>query len=565
MVPLGEHSDSAELDWELAAHLRRRFGRYELVGKLGSGGMANVYLARAAGPGGFTKLVAVKCIHPHLAEDPQFIDMFLDEARIAACIDHPNVCSAFDFGEIDGVYFLAMDYLVGEPWSEVLQKLHAWEHGRSAADRHAFVARIVADAAEGLHAAHEAIGPDGEPLEVVHRDVAPPNLFLRYDGQVQVVDFGCAKAAKRMFRTEYGKVRGHIAYVAPELLRGHEADRRADVWSLGVVAWELLTGVRLFRRTSLHDTMFAVARDEVPMPSMIAPSVPEELEAIVMRALAREPDERYATARQFAEALTAYVRSTGAGLGLRELAGWMEALFPGGRKRAADAIERVQKHEESSGARPRPPRRRPDYPTTRDKLPVLADAQPSEPPPTRMVRVPRIAELPARLRGFFQMRPRTLLTAAAVVLALCAGTLLDEIGVRSHATTQADAVPVIAETAEPAPAPAREEVSAPIEVEEPEEPAPSIDGADGVGLRESDEPTPSERRPSARAGRVNVLTPGGWANVALGDRTLGPTPGQFTLPAGRHRLRLISGDGGEERVVWVTVRPGRTARIVEPL
>jgi serine/threonine-protein kinase len=293
--------------------------------------------------------------------------------------------------------------------------------------------------------------------------------------------------------------------------------------------------------------------------------VPDELDAIVMKALAREPDERYATAREFAEALTAWVRASGAALGLRELAAWMDALFPGGRKRAADALERVQKREreEPEESRVRPARRRPEYPTMRVKRgssPMVS----TEAGATRIVRVSREA-IGARVRGWRKVHPRTLLTAAAVVLALCAGTLLDEIGFGSGAATRADAVgemQLATQTAHEMPASELDVRATEGDPHATTERAPEPEIAKSAP---TDEPERADPAPALRHGRVNVLTPGGWANVALGDRTLGPTPGQFTLPAGRHRLRLIPGDGGEERIVWVTVRPGRVARVVQTL
>jgi len=222
--------------------------------------------------------------------------MFFDEASIASRIDHPNVCTVFDFGEIDGTRYIAMEYIVGETLGHVLRRL-----GREG--RHipvAYASRIVADVAEGLHAAHELHGKDGELLGVIHRDVSPQNVFLAFDGTVRIVDFGIARAADRMHQTKTGVLKGKLSYMPPEQLRRTELDRRADVWALGVVFWELLTGRRLFKRDSEVDTMLAVERERIPKPSELRRGGPAEVDRIVMRALERERDDRYPTARALA-------------------------------------------------------------------------------------------------------------------------------------------------------------------------------------------------------------------------------------------------------------------------
>ena len=300
--------------------------------------MATVWLARVSGPGGFERLVAVKQVHPHLLRERKFVDMFIDEARIAASIRHPHVCSVFDFGEDGGSFYLAMDYLEGVGFGDVMKALDARRDEVSPRERCAFVARIFADIAEGLHAAHEARDPDGAPLEVVHRDVAPSNLFLRWDGVASVLDFGCARARSRIFCSELGEARGHVAYVAPEVLRGREPDRRADVWSLGVVLWEALTGQRLFKRESVHDTLFAVVADAVLGPSAIDATVPTALDEIVLRALSREPDARHESALELSRELRRFVVASEARMEAPDVSAFLHRLFPD----AAERQERVR-------------------------------------------------------------------------------------------------------------------------------------------------------------------------------------------------------------------------------
>lgn len=320
----------------------RQLGRYELAFELASGGFAAVYLARAKGPGGFEKYVALKRIHSHLATEREFIEMFLDEARIAACINHPNVCPVFDFGEADGAYYLAMDFVFGESLAAVYRALRRSPRVRQDPLCNPIIARIVAEAADGLHAAHEATGPDGFPLHVVHRDVAPANLFIRYDGNVQVVDFGIASAAGKMHMTATGVMKGHLAYVAPEQFNGEALDRRTDIWALGVVLWELLAGRRLYRRENDIKTMQAVLSEPTRSLRDFNPQVPSELEVIVRRALEKKPKNRFQTAREFSRALHMYLKNSGNVVTTHDIADWLEQIAPGARANKQKMLDQAR-------------------------------------------------------------------------------------------------------------------------------------------------------------------------------------------------------------------------------
>jgi len=330
--PSGEAPRGAELPTMFYQH--RQLGRYRLCLKVAAGGMANVYLACVDGPhenGGLRRVVALKVLYPRLASDPQFVDMFFDEARLASLIHHPNVCSVVDFGAAEGTYFLAMELLVGESLKKIRGALARKAAETDPAKHAAYVARVLADSCEGLHAAHELCDANGRPLEVVHRDVAPDNLFVTYGGVVKVVDFGVAKLAHARHRTRTGIIKGKMDYIAPELLRGEPADRRADVWGLGVVLWEMLTLRRLFHRATDVATLGAVLGGEVARPSKIRPGLPEPLDDIVLRALARDPEQRYASARDLGRDLTRFLVNRGEAMGNAELSDWMEQIFPGGR------------------------------------------------------------------------------------------------------------------------------------------------------------------------------------------------------------------------------------------
>ncbi len=333
----------------LGSNAPSKIGRYELCFELASGGMASVHLARVEGNPGFEKLVALKRIHPHLACEQEYVEMFLDEARIASRITHSNVCSVFDFGEADGEYFIAMEYLVGEPLSRVHRRVLADLDQRDSRLLPMRMARIVAQACEGLHAAHELADADGESLHVVHRDVSADNLFVTYDGATQVVDFGIAHARQRVHNSEAGQVKGTFPYMAPEQMTSAVVDRRVDVWALGTVLWELLTLRKLFLRESDVNTMYAVLSGEIKPPSAHRSELSADLDEIVLKALQRSPDERWQSAREMGKALRRYLAKQDELIGPAEIAEWMRELFPSGelRKRELMEIARSRKDVES--------------------------------------------------------------------------------------------------------------------------------------------------------------------------------------------------------------------------
>ncbi|HEY5948166.1 MAG TPA: serine/threonine-protein kinase [Kofleriaceae bacterium] len=284
----------------------RRFGKYTLVAKLATGGMAEIFLARLHGDGGFEKLVCIKRILPHLAKDPQFIAMFLDEARVAARISHPNVCQVFELGECEGQYYIAMEYLEGVPLSIFRRK----DFYPMLPDPR-LVAAFGVQACEGLHHAHQLKRPDGELLGVIHRDVSPQNLFATTDGIVKVLDFGIAKVQDASVRTSTGAVKGTYAYMAPEQLRNEKLDRRADIWAMGTVLWETLAQRHLFKRDTEFLTFEAITKLPIPDIREVRADVPPLLGDTIARALARNPDDRFASARALGEALAQAVAPLG--------------------------------------------------------------------------------------------------------------------------------------------------------------------------------------------------------------------------------------------------------------
>ncbi|HLU66195.1 MAG TPA: serine/threonine-protein kinase [Kofleriaceae bacterium] len=283
------------------------FGRYELLRRIAHGGMAELFAARMSGAGGFEKTVALKRILPELAGDRQFVAMFLDEARIAATLNHPNVVQVYDIDSVDGQYYISMEYLRGLDLGVVTKALRARQRTLPLP----LALRIIMDVASGLHHAHEKRDVHNRPLGIIHRDVSPRNVFLTEDGVVKLVDFGIAKARDRLAVTRTGTVKGKFPYMAPEQIAEHAIDRRADVFSLGVLLWEVTCGRRLFTGATDYVVLRKILHQPVPRPSEVVPGYPPALERIVMRALARDPDQRTASAEALRGELEALVAELG--------------------------------------------------------------------------------------------------------------------------------------------------------------------------------------------------------------------------------------------------------------
>jgi len=357
-----------------------RFGRYELIRRLAIGGMAELYLARATGIEGFEKIVVLKRILPQHAANEDFVRMFLDEARLTATIQHPNVASVQDIGRCEDGLFFTMEYVHGEDVRTILQMLT--KKTRTLPLEHAIAIGI--GAAAGLHAAHEKQGADGKPLGIVHRDISPSNLLVSYDGGVKIIDFGIAKAARRQTETRAGTLKGKIAYMSPEQCVGDEIDRRSDVFSLGVVLYELTTGVRLFPGENEYAAMRQIVDQDAVPPSKRKRGYPPDLEAILLRALRRKRDERYGSAEELQLALEQFVRTRGLVVSTAQLGYWMRELMP---ERAGERIGGLG--ELPSAPRRRMPLRPPPTPAPGTEVlsprrvtptPLPLEALPSRPP-----------------------------------------------------------------------------------------------------------------------------------------------------------------------------------------
>lgn len=282
-----------------------QLGRYETLRPIASGGMATVHLARALGAGGFERLVAVKVLHPHIASEPDFVAMFLDEARLAARVRHPNVVATIDVQEAP--LFLVMDYIEGPSLHVILRELRR----RKQLLPLDIALRIFVDVLAGLHAAHELLGPDGQPLDLVHRDVSPHNLLVGVDGVSRITDFGVARAASRLSSTRGGQVKGKIAYMAPEQIRSEEINRRVDIYATGAVLYESLVAQPLFRAENDGALITQIVRGVDRSPRDLVPEVPLNINATCMRALKLDANERYATAADFMDAIEASAKKDG--------------------------------------------------------------------------------------------------------------------------------------------------------------------------------------------------------------------------------------------------------------
>jgi serine/threonine protein kinase len=300
-----------------------RIGRYDLLRRLGSGGMAEVHLVRAAGIEGFEKLLVLKRILPHLAADPHFVRMFLAEARLAAILDHPHVVQVFDLGRDERDFFFTMEFVYGETLHSAVRA------ARRAGEKFPYelAVAVAVGAASGLHYAHERVGFDGQPLNIVHRDVSPTNVMITFDGCVKVADFGIAKVANRTDVTRAGMRKGKVPYMSPEQCRAEKLDRRSDVFALGIVLYECSTMHRLFDGDNEFGVMNRIVNGDFRSPSTMRSGYPKELERIVMKALSVDKSSRYASAHDMMLDLERFARECKLDASVSALGRWMHRMF----------------------------------------------------------------------------------------------------------------------------------------------------------------------------------------------------------------------------------------------
>ncbi len=328
----------------------RVVGRYAVYNEIAAGGMATVHIGRLLGPVGFARTVAVKRLHPQFAKDPEFVSMFLDEARLAARVQHPNVVATIDVVATDGELFLIMDYVRGESLSKLVRTVK--KQGGRMPPR--IAASICCGFLHGLHAAHEAKNERGDRIDLVHRDVSPQNVLVGADGIARVLDFGIAKAAGRVQVTRDGQIKGKLAYMPPEQLSGRELTRAVDIYAGAVVIWETLTGERLFKGETESETLAKILRDDVLPPSEVVPGLGTVFDAPILRALSRDPKQRHATARELAFELEKCVGVASAS----EVGEWVENMVGSILSAREDQIAEIESNSSnlriSDSGRPEP-------------------------------------------------------------------------------------------------------------------------------------------------------------------------------------------------------------------
>jgi serine/threonine protein kinase len=476
-------------------HRTKRLGKYRLIAEIGRGGMSGVYLAVAEGLAGFNKLVVVKEPRGGLTEEADLLGMFLDEARLSARLNHPNIVQTYEVGEDNGQYFIVMEYLDGQPLSRVRTRLR---------DGNVFPVgtqlRVVADALAGLHYAHELTDHDGTPLGIVHRDVTPQNVFVTYDGHTKLVDFGIAKASTSVNETRTGVLKGKIAYMSPEQARGERVDRRSDIFSMGVILWEAVAGGRLWKGQSDITMLTLLGSGHLPpLPESVNP--PEPVVAILRRALAISPADRYRTALEMHDELVGYLGTITAVSSVRAVASAMTAGFEEDRRRIRTTIEEQV--------------RLGDALRTSDSLPII-EAAPTLGTPTGIT-TPQLQGGSAS-RAAVTLEPATPPTRSprALFTGVALGTAIIVVGVAWLVTSEPGA-------------PWQEPVSGGVPAASAAPPPASAPGAATVLLR------------------VEVSPP--TARVFLDDALLSEGPYEGPLPRGEKAYRLrVEAEGFEGRV-----------------
>lgn len=551
-------------------------GRYSLLSRLAVGGMAEIWLARQLGPQGFEKFVVIKRILDGLGTDPEFVGMFLDEARIAAQLNHPHIVQIFDLGEEAGAFYIAMEYLPGENLAAIARS--ASRNSRTLPP--SLAVRIIADAAEGLAYAHAKTGADGKLLGIVHRDVSPQNIFVTYDGVVKVLDFGIAKAAIRESQTMAGQIKGKTSYMSPEQARGQTIDGRSDIFALGILLFELVTRTRLFHHPDPFQALQLVAGDDpIPLAHEVRSEIPLDLSSIISRALSRDPAKRYPTARHFHSDMEEWMRGQKEVPGRAELAGYMGESF------AARIQERARLLEAARNGELTPSSARAARTSSLDSMP--GGSLPRED-------ITSVEDLPRR------PTPQQILIGGAVLLLF----LLTGIFYALFSGEEDIELPTPAELPFPAPPPdpsvltietdpagamilvdGKEAGLSPLTIEGIELGEHTV-GAALQGRKSAErqvklekpgeramvvlalapEPPPTPPKPETPRQSKKTPQPGKltldttpWTRVFLRGKKLGDTPLiGVSLPAGKHQLKLVNEEKKISTIIEVDIRSGQT-------
>ncbi len=542
----------------------RPFGKYRLLAKLAAGGMAEIYLAAQSGLGGFEKLLVIKCILPSLARESRFVDMLLDEARIAARLNHPNVIQVFDVGRIEDQFFIAMEYLSGESLATVT----------GACRRRQFLmlpelaAGLILQSAEGLHHAHTLTGTDGTPLNIVHRDVSPQNIFVLYDGGVKVVDFGIAKAELSRTKTKTGSIKGKYAYMSPEQVTGKDVDAQTDVFALGIVLWECLTGRRLYKQENEWDTMRQIVNEDAPSPAEYRPDLPEPLVAVTLKALARDKRQRLTTAAEMRASLAKYLKGAPLTADTAAIGQWMQKVFRNrieDKRRLIDGAlsENIETKVELFG----------DLNQYLSETDLSGQDSPRQPTASlkRRVKSIQVPQAPASRRRWVQV---------SLVLALLASVGLAATYLLSGWQPDAPAPPALPGRQPPPPETAEPDTAQPNEPAHTARVRPKPEGRSGRkqphGPRrprrtrpdpavemggDASRPVP-RTRPVVTLGSLEVVCLP-WCQIAIDGKPTGKNSPlrDHLLPVGEHQVEVVNPPSGARASRTVVIREGKSSRL----
>jgi eukaryotic-like serine/threonine-protein kinase len=550
-----------------------RFGKYTLLAKLAQGGMGEVFVALLSGAAGFEKLVVIKRILPHLAEDPRFISMFLAEAKLTASLAHPNICQVFELGEIDGDYYLAMEYLEGVSLSRMVKKrVHRGLDLRMATG-------IACQALEGLQFAHRFRAPGGSLVGVIHRDMSPSNVFVTSAGLVKVLDFGVAKVSHHHKTTVTG-LKGKYPYMAPEQIRGMDVDGRSDLFSVGVVLFEAVTGEPLFHRENDFDTLQAIVNNERPRASDLRRDVPLDLDEVIERSLRPRREERFASAREMAEALTRAMAPLGGVATTGELADFLRRECAQELEDERGRIDRAADHlKEMTGRGVEVPdfNRRRARPVVETQIDLQFSrnkrTQPFDPDGTTDTSaVTSVGGQASEVAAQVSARRRRLWVGVVAVGLVTAVGITAGLYVAEHEASDVavgtaqvapatNAAPAPPPPAPPPPAPAPTTVEQPAAAVDPSPPEPEKAAAERPEKKASRvkataaEQTPPPATP-AGPGYLSMDTMP-YSEVFVDGKSVGITPViRHPLKPGKHSIKAVAQDG-RTRKLSITVQSGK--------
>ena len=564
------------------------FGKYYLVDKIATGGMAEIFKAKSFSHAGFEKLLVIKRILQHHSENEDFVKMFIDEAKISVQLQHPNIVHIYDFGKLHSNCYIAMECVNGKDVKQILRKLAV----RRKYLPEEYAVYIAHETLAGLDYAHNKSSLHGEPLKIVHRDMSPSNVLVSYEGDVKVADFGIAKAEHRAYDTKDGILKGKFEYMSPEQTRGKSVSGLTDVFSTGIILWEMLTGRRMFKTESDLATLEKIKAGGYPPPSVLNPHISARLDAIVMKALSLDTQARYPNALSFQNALASYLSPNSPTAIKRSMSGFLHELFTEEREEEKQALEAGSQVAQELFTRPEDLSLEPEWqeelntagPTLHQAaspprsfvtpllvlLVVLAGTavalqlsgdDPVEPPPPAAVE-------PARASISFTVEPADVLVTANGI-PLGAGPIIEARNLEPGVVQfQAEAMGfetlefqmTLEGNKEYIRSIALIEKAAPPEVLPERVLPPSPQPAEEVLVEESEAPVPASPppRPVVHYGKVSVTVSGGWGNLEIDGQAKGTTPFTGTLAVGKHRIRVYRDDLGYDLTQTVTIKRDTT-------